>query len=65
MPVASRSFQTINPATGEVLVWVNMPNPLDAAAPWGGVKASSWGREIGKEALDLYSEVKSVWMALG
>jgi acyl-CoA reductase-like NAD-dependent aldehyde dehydrogenase len=46
-------------------VWVNMPNPLDAAAPWGGVKASGWGREMGKEALDLYSEVKSVWMALG
>ena len=45
-------------------VWVNMANPLDAAAPWGGVKASGWGREMGKDALDLYSEVKSVWMAL-
>jgi len=46
-------------------VWVNMPNPLDAAAPWGGVKASGWGREMGKDALDLYTEVKSVWMAVG
>ncbi len=45
-------------------VWVNMPNPLDAAAPWGGVKASGWGREMGREAIDLYTEVKSVWMAL-
>jgi len=45
-------------------VWVNMANPLDAAAPWGGVKASGWGREMGKDALELYSEVKSVWMAL-
>jgi acyl-CoA reductase-like NAD-dependent aldehyde dehydrogenase len=46
-------------------VWVNMPNPLDAAAPWGGMKASGWGREMGKDALDLYTEVKSVWVGLG
>lgn len=45
-------------------VWVNMPNPLDAAAPWGGVKASGWGREMGRDALDLYTEVKSVWIGL-
>jgi aldehyde dehydrogenase (NAD+)/betaine-aldehyde dehydrogenase len=45
-------------------VWVNMPNPLDAAAPWGGTKSSGWGREMGREAIDLYTEVKSVWMAL-
>jgi acyl-CoA reductase-like NAD-dependent aldehyde dehydrogenase len=45
-------------------VWVNMPNPLDAAAPWGGVKASGWGREMGRDAIELYTEVKSVWMAL-
>lgn len=45
-------------------VWVNMSNPLDAAAPWGGAKASGWGREMGREAIELYTEVKSVWMAL-
>jgi acyl-CoA reductase-like NAD-dependent aldehyde dehydrogenase len=45
-------------------VWVNMPNPLDAAAPWGGAKASGWGREMGRDAIELYTEVKSVWMAL-
>ena len=45
-------------------VWVNMPNPLDAAAPWGGIKASGWGREMGRDAIDLYTEVKSVWIAL-
>jgi acyl-CoA reductase-like NAD-dependent aldehyde dehydrogenase len=45
-------------------VWVNMPNPLDAAAPWGGSKASGWGREMGRDAIDLYTEVKSVWVAL-
>jgi acyl-CoA reductase-like NAD-dependent aldehyde dehydrogenase len=45
-------------------VWVNMPNPLDAAAPWGGMKASGWGREMGRDAIDLYTEVKSVWVSL-
>ena len=45
-------------------VWINMPNPLDAAAPWGGMKASGWGREMGKDAIDLYTEVKSVWVSL-
>jgi aldehyde dehydrogenase (NAD+)/betaine-aldehyde dehydrogenase len=46
-------------------VWINMPNPPDAAAPWGGFKASGWGREMGKHALDLYTEVKSVMVGLG
>jgi aldehyde dehydrogenase (NAD+)/betaine-aldehyde dehydrogenase len=45
-------------------VWINMPNPVDAAAPWGGFKASGWGREMGKHALELYSERKSVWTSL-
>jgi acyl-CoA reductase-like NAD-dependent aldehyde dehydrogenase len=45
-------------------VWINMPNPVDAAAPWGGFKASGWGREMGKYALELYTEPKSVWVAL-
>lgn len=45
-------------------VFVNMPNPIDAAAPWGGYKSSGWGREMGKWAIDLYTELKSVWIAL-
>jgi aldehyde dehydrogenase (NAD+)/betaine-aldehyde dehydrogenase len=43
-------------------VWVNMPNPIDAAAPWGGFKSSGWGREMGKHAIELYTERKSVWV---
>jgi aldehyde dehydrogenase (NAD+)/betaine-aldehyde dehydrogenase len=45
-------------------VFVNMPNPVDASAPWGGYKASGWGREMGRHALELYTELKSVWVAL-
>ncbi|MEU1272304.1 aldehyde dehydrogenase family protein [Streptomyces sp. NPDC005799] len=45
-------------------VFINMPNPLDAAAPWGGFRSSGWGREMGRSAIDLYTEVKSVWTSL-
>ncbi|WP_137723357.1 aldehyde dehydrogenase family protein [Prescottella subtropica] len=46
-------------------VFVNMANPVDAAAPWGGFKSSGWGREMGKHALELYTELKSVWTNIG
>ncbi len=45
-------------------VWVNCHNVFDAAMPFGGFKQSGWGREMGKEALDLYTETKSVCVAL-
>ncbi|MEV3920731.1 aldehyde dehydrogenase family protein [Actinomadura coerulea] len=44
-------------------VWINMPNPPDAAAPWGGFKSSGWGREMGAAAIDLYTETKSVMVS--
>ncbi|MGW3769761.1 aldehyde dehydrogenase family protein [Actinomadura verrucosospora] len=43
-------------------VWINMPNPPDAAAPWGGFKSSGWGREMGAAAIDLYTETRSVML---
>lgn len=46
-------------------VFVNMPPIPDMAAPWGGYKASGWGREMGPWALDAYTEVKSVWLNYG
>ncbi len=45
-------------------VWVNSYHVYDAAAPWGGRKMSGFGREMGKEALDLYTETKDVWINL-
>ena len=41
-------------------VWINCHNIFDASLPFGGYKQSGWGREMGYEALDLYTEVKSV-----
>jgi acyl-CoA reductase-like NAD-dependent aldehyde dehydrogenase len=46
-------------------IWVNMANPVDAAAPWGGFKASGWGREMGPYAIDAYTEVKGIFMNYG
>ncbi|WP_166346573.1 aldehyde dehydrogenase family protein [Phytoactinopolyspora limicola] len=46
-------------------VFVNMPAIPDMAAPWGGYKASGWGREMGPWAIDAYTELKSVWVNYG
>lgn len=46
-------------------VWVNCYNTFDPAAPFGGYKFSGHGRENGKDAMELYSEVKTVWVNLG
>jgi len=45
-------------------VWVNCHNILDNAMPFGGFKQSGIGREMGRAVLDLYTESKSVIMAL-
>jgi phenylacetaldehyde dehydrogenase len=45
-------------------IGVNMHGSLDPAMPFGGFKQSGWGREKGREVLELYTEVKSVVMAL-
>ncbi|MFI5280327.1 MAG: aldehyde dehydrogenase family protein [Gemmatimonadales bacterium] len=45
-------------------VWINTYNFYDAAAPFGGYKASGFGRDLGKEALAGYLETKTVWVAL-
>ncbi len=45
-------------------VWVNTYGLFDAAAPFGGYKESGFGREMGAEALDLYTQTKTVWIGL-
>ncbi|WP_319799610.1 aldehyde dehydrogenase family protein [Acidisoma silvae] len=41
-------------------VWINAHLPNDVALPFGGYKQSGWGREMGAEAIELYTEVKAV-----
>jgi aldehyde dehydrogenase (NAD+) len=45
-------------------VWINTYNMYDPAAPFGGYKASGYGRDLGRESLDGFLETKSVWVAL-
>jgi len=45
-------------------VWVNCYDVFDAAAPFGGFKQSGIGRELGEYALSMYTEVKTVTVAL-
>ena len=45
-------------------VWVNCYDVFDAGAPFGGFKMSGVGRELGQYALQHYTEVKTVTMAM-
>ena len=45
-------------------VWINCYNIYDAAMPFGGYKQSGWGREMGAEVFECYTETKSVIAAL-
>ncbi len=42
-------------------VWINDFHPYFAQAPWGGYKSSGIGRELGKQGLEEYTEVKHVF----
>jgi len=45
-------------------VWVNAHNVLDNALPLGGFKQSGQGRDLGRAAVESYTELKSVCMAV-
>lgn len=44
--------------------WVNCYNVYDVSVPFGGYKASGYGRECGPEALESYTHTKSIWVDL-
>jgi aldehyde dehydrogenase (NAD+) len=45
-------------------VWINAYNMLAPESPFGGYKQSGYGRELGRYGIDLYTQVKSVWVSL-
>jgi acyl-CoA reductase-like NAD-dependent aldehyde dehydrogenase len=46
-------------------VWINTYNQYDSAAPFGGYKESGYGRDLGgKAAMEKYTQVKTVWVAV-
>jgi len=42
------------------ITWVNCSQPAFTQSPWGGMKHSGFGRELGKWGLEGYLEVKQV-----
>lgn len=44
------------------VVWVNAYQQADPAIPFGGYKMSGYGRESGRQHVEEYTNVKSVWI---
>lgn len=45
------------------VVWVNTFDMFDPAMPFGGHKGSGFGRDNGRDVIDMYTESKSVWVS--
>jgi aldehyde dehydrogenase (NAD+) len=57
---AHRFARTVRAGT----VWINTYNRYDPGSPFGGFKQSGFGRDLGEQALEEYTQTKSVWVAL-
>ncbi len=66
--VWTRDIGSAHRVAGELqagTVWINTYNQYDSASPFGGYKASGFGRDLGHEAaLEKYTQTKSVWVAV-
>src|SRR5882724_3528949 len=65
--VWTRDIKLAHRVAGELKagsVWINTYNAFDSGSPFGGYKQSGFGRDLGAYALDQYTNVKSVWVAL-
>ena len=65
--VWSRDLSTVHrivPRLKAGTVWVNTHNLLDANLPFGGTKQSGFGRDLGRAAVESYTELKSVCMSV-
>jgi acyl-CoA reductase-like NAD-dependent aldehyde dehydrogenase len=44
-------------------IWVNTYGQFDTRVSFGGMKQSGFGRELGKHAVEAYTQTKHVWVA--
>jgi len=58
---AHRASQRLRVGT----VWVNSYQLLLPSVPYGGIKQSGYGRNLGAASIDDYTQVKSVWLKIG
>lgn len=47
------------------MVWINSSQDSDPRIPFGGVKQSGIGRELGEAGLEAYSQIKAVHVNMG
>ena len=57
---AHRVARELRAGTG----WINTYGVLDNASPFGGYKMSGFGRELGAASIEMYTQIKSVWVDL-
>ncbi len=55
---AHRASQALRVGT----VWVNTYQMVSPAVPYGGVKQSGYGRNLGAASIDDFTQIKSVWL---
>jgi acyl-CoA reductase-like NAD-dependent aldehyde dehydrogenase len=55
---AHRATQRLDAGT----VWVNTYMRVDPGVPYGGVKQSGYGRNLGAASLEEFTRIKSVWL---
>ena len=57
------AVQRLVPRIKAGTVWVNCHNMVDPNMPFGGFKQSGFGRELGMQAMEGYSELKNVFFS--
>ena len=55
---------TLIPRLHAGTVYVNAHSTIDPCMPFGGFKASGFGKDLGSEQLDYLTETKAVWITL-
>jgi acyl-CoA reductase-like NAD-dependent aldehyde dehydrogenase len=55
---AHRASQALRVGT----VWVNTYQMVSPAVPYGGVKQSGYGRNLGAASIEDFTQIKSVWL---
>lgn len=66
--VFTRDLERAHRVAAEIdsgMVWVNSSQDCDPRIPFGGVKQSGIGRELGEAGLEAYSQVKAVHVNMG
>jgi aldehyde dehydrogenase (NAD+) len=66
--VFTRDIEKAHRVASEIeagMVWINSSQDSDPRVPFGGVKQSGIGRELGEAGLEAYTQIKAVHVNLG